>query len=86
MSHDYGPLRTYEITWTSGHVERIHGHQVTWPPSAPPLFGTTRTHTARRVMVHGHVDGEWRLLLAAHPDDIRTVRDITHGEHIAPSA
>lgn len=86
--YDHGPLRTYEITWSSGHVERIDAHQVTWPHNPFELIGpaTTKTRDPGRVMLHGQVDGKWQLLLAAHPEDIRTIRNLAHDEHIVPPA
>lgn len=29
------PLRSYELTWMSGHVETIRASQVTWPNNNP---------------------------------------------------
>jgi len=83
---DHGPLQTWELTWASGHVERISGHQVTWPQQgANPLaemFGQVRTEssTVRYVHFHGQIDGQWRLILSAREDDLRTIRNVTDGE------
>lgn len=73
--YDHGPLDTYEVIWASGHVERVKAHQVIAPQS--PLFGSgsPRDH---RWMIHGEVDGRWRLLLMAADEDIRSIRNVTH--------
>jgi hypothetical protein len=77
------PPRTYEITWQSGHVETVIAHQVTYP-DAFSFFGG-RSSRPTRIQFHAEVDGVWALQLSAVEDDIRTVRDITAGERIAPS-
>jgi hypothetical protein len=75
-AHDYGPLQTFEITWTSGHVERIRAHQVTYPGSASIFFGGDPT--AEPVIdFHGSFNGQWHLILRVHARDIRIVRNLT---------
>jgi len=83
--YDYGPLDTYEIVWTSGHVERIQAHQVLLPPddSSPfklgkGVYGSTVTKPSRGWAFHGEIDGRWRLLLSARAEDIVSVRNVTH--------
>lgn len=78
--HDRGPLHTYELTWRSGHVERIEAHQVTLPMPDLGLFGSAPATTRRRVTFHGEIDGRWRLVLDAAEEDIRTIRNVTRGE------
>lgn len=43
-TYGYGPLRTCEIVWRSGHVETVQGHQVLsgtgWGSAAPGFFPT----------------------------------------------
>ena len=88
MSYDYGPLRTYEITWKSGHVETVQGHQVTFTGGealgALGALGGMATATDRdpRVTIHGEIDGHWRLVLSALEADLMTIRDVTDGERI----
>lgn len=85
--YDYGPLQTYEITWKSGHVERVQCHQITHHSRdtgfAGGLLGVQVTHDDRRIQMHGEFDGHWRLVLSALEDDIRTIRLVTGGEEFA---
>jgi hypothetical protein len=85
--YDHGPLDTYEIVWTSGHVEYIQAHQVLLPPEdsfpfklGDGVYGSTGTTTRPRRgwAFHGEIDGHWRLLLSARAEDIRSVRNVTH--------
>jgi hypothetical protein len=84
--YDYGPLRSYEVTWRSGHVETVQGHQVTFDsharmftlpgapalPSLPPMFH-----------IHGSFPGgRWRLVLAGQEADLLSIRDVTAGEQV----
>ena len=70
-----GPLTTYEVIWRSGHVERIAAHQVLWPSVVDSMFGPRRA-TTPRVLMHGEIDGQWKLLLAADEADILSVRAV----------
>jgi len=71
--HDYGPLRTYEITWRGRQPENVQGHQVTFdsmsflrPPGTEPRFH-----------IHGMFPGKhWRLVITGLEADI-CIRDIT---------
>lgn len=82
--HNYGPLTSWEITWMSGHIETVHGHQVTYPHAglamAGSIFGGNADTGAPRILIHGEINGRWRLVLAAREEDIRTMRDVTGGE------
>ncbi|MGA4989967.1 hypothetical protein [Nonomuraea bangladeshensis] len=84
---DYGPLQTYEVTWKSGHVERIQCHQITFHSRetgiGAGLIGVQVSHDERCVQMHGQFDGHWRLVLSAIEDDIRTIRLVTGGEEFA---
>lgn len=71
MSYEHGPLRTYEVIWRSGHVERIEAHQVLLPPIVS-FFG--ETGRGNRLTVHGEVNGHWTLILDADYTDILSVR------------
>lgn len=73
--YDHGPLDTYEVIWNSGHIEHVKAHQVLAP--RPPLFGLTSPGDNRWV-VHGEIEGRWRLLLIAADEDIRSIRNVTH--------
>lgn len=77
---DRGPLQTYEIHWVSGHVETVQGHQVSWSGGA--MFGHSGPERPTRVMIHGEIDGHFRLVLSALEDDIRTIRNVTAAESI----
>jgi hypothetical protein len=80
--NERGPLRSYEIIWHSGHVETIQAHQVSWPNnSAAVLFGA---QLPRIIHFHGEIDGRWTLVLHADEAEIRTIRDVTADERIAP--
>lgn len=76
---DYGPLRTYEITWRSGHVERVQGHQAILS-GGPALFGGRDKPT--RFTIHGEINGRWLLVISALEEDVRIVRDVTEGEWV----
>jgi hypothetical protein len=84
VSHDYGPLRSYEVTWRSGHIETVQGHQVTFDssrlamltmipgklPDLPPMFH-----------IHGQFPGDrWRLVLMGPEADLLSIRDVTERE------
>jgi len=83
--------QVYEITWQSGHVEKVIAHQV--------LHDTLRSRIAAigegafatdsegaRIKFHAEVDGQWTLQLSAFEADIRTVRNITRGEQMPDGA
>jgi hypothetical protein len=80
--YDYGPLQTYEITWTSGHIERIQCHQVSYSGGDPmgDLFGPVGVKHVRRVQFHGEIEGRWLLVLSVCEDDIAAIRLVTGGE------
>lgn len=78
--HDYGPLRTYEVVWVSGHIDTVQGHQVHLG-SSPALFGD-RDGLPPRFSIHGEFDGHWRLVLSGLTADLVTVRDVTEAEQI----
>lgn len=79
---DHGPLRTYQITWATGHVETIRGHQVTRTGNLPSLFEATGRSLEPRFLIHGEFDGRWRLVLTALEKDISVIRDVTEGEWV----
>lgn len=81
MAFDRGPIQTFEITWQSGHVERVQAHQVTYH-GGDSLFG--RSQLPRRLDFHGEIDGRWLLQLSVLEDDLRTVRNVTAPELIVP--
>lgn len=83
MSYDYGPLDTYEVVWTSGHIERIQGHQVLWPQPTG-IFGQ-ESPQRQHVMIHGQFDGRWKLVLSALPTDLVIVRLVTADEPMPAS-
>lgn len=86
--HDYGPLRTYEITWQTGHIERVQGHQVLFDSAVegfPTLEGHVIHYEHPRFQVHGEFDGHWRLVIAAPEADLLSIRDVTEREEVQPS-
>lgn len=79
----------YEITWKTGHIERITAHQVAWPNNARivgGLFGGAVGVDAQqidpRIVFHADIDGHWTLVLSALEEDIRTIRLVTQAEPI----
>lgn len=75
--HDYGPLRTYSVTYKSGHIEQHQGHQVMLPaPELSPIFGVA-TKKRDLITIHGEFDGRWRLVLAVREDLVESVKDVT---------
>lgn len=91
-SYDYkrGRPDVYEITWMSGHVEQVIAHQVTYPHRGlvftDHAIGLGADDGAPRVQIHAEVNGEWRLVLSAREEDIRTMRLVTNGERFPGGA
>jgi hypothetical protein len=93
--YDYGPLRTYEVTWKVGLIERFQGHQVMFESDQRKVvsllgdsFGgvaTSATTRPPRFTIHGMFDGRWRLVIAAPEDDLTAIRDVTENE-MAPGS
>lgn len=89
-AYNYGPLRAFEVTWKSGHVETVQGHQVMFDSAKSEfssMFGgalgvATRAEVPPRFTVHGMFDGHWRLVLTAPEADLVSVRDVTDREGI----
>lgn len=71
---DYGPLQRFEITWATGHVETIQGHQVSHTGGSAMFGQDNRPPT---IHFHGQFDGNWRLVLSALEADIVRVRNVT---------
>jgi hypothetical protein len=65
---DYEPPTPdlYELTWVSGHVEKIVAHDVSF--------------ANKRVVFLADVNGRMRIQLSALEDDLRTIRSITEDE------
>lgn len=86
-AYDYGPLQTFEVTWKSGHVETIQGHQVTFDSGTSSFSGwgdiSTRTQCTPRFTIHGMFGSHWRLMLTAQEDDLMSLRNVTVVETIA---
>lgn len=77
------PIQTYEVTWASGHVERVQAHQVIIPSPETGLFSVaTRTNQVRNVLFHAEIDGHWLLVLTAREEEIRVIRNVTSPESI----
>lgn len=85
-AHDYGPLRTYEITWADGRTETVQGHSVQFD-SGFDSFGREQSGKPR-FAVHGEFDGSWRFVIGGFADDVKQVRDITPaaGQAILPAS
>jgi hypothetical protein len=74
VSHNYGPLQTFELTWKSGHIEQAQGHQVIFES-----MGFVPTENPR-FMIHGMFDGHWRLVICAPETDMISVRNVSEQE------
>lgn len=77
--------QVYEITWQSGHVEKVIAHQVSHDTLRMRVValgdGALGTDSeGARIKFHAEVDGRWTLQLSAHEADIRTIRNVTNGE------
>ncbi|ASU81531.1 hypothetical protein CDO52_00870 [Nocardiopsis gilva YIM 90087] len=79
---DHGELRTYEVVWRTGHVERVQGHQVVFKDDAAAALLGRATAREPRIVIHGQFGPHWRLVLTALEADIATIRDVTDGERI----
>lgn len=68
----YEPLEPdlYELTWMSGHVERVTANDISFSNS--------------RVLFLADVNGRMRLQLSALVEDLRTIRSITEDEVLLP--
>ena len=82
--YDHGPLRAYEVTWQSGHVETIWAHQCILPMAGNPFLRDDADDSPRRVMFHGEIDGRWQLILAAPEAEIVTVRNLAAAPEPTP--
>jgi hypothetical protein len=73
-----GPLRTYQVTYKSGHIEQYQGHQVIIPNllDLPPIFGVA-TKKRDMITIHGDFPDGWRLVLAVREDLVESVKDVT---------
>jgi hypothetical protein len=77
--YEYGPLRTYQITWKSGHIEEVQGHQV-MISGGDDLFGQS-TRRPVRFTIHGMFPGDdWRFVISGLEDDVICIRDVTEPE------
>lgn len=79
------PPQVYEITWQSGHVERVIAHQVSQDTLRMRVAvigdgAVSADSEGARIKFHAEVDGRWTLQLSALEADIRTIRNITDGE------
>lgn len=85
------PHQVYEITWQSGHVEKVIAHQISHDSTSvrvaalgDGVFGSDSENA--RIKFHAEVDGRWVLQLSAFEADIRTIRNITSGEQVPGGA
>lgn len=76
MGFERGPVQQYEVVWTSGHVEVIQAHQVSYQGGVG-YFGGSDPEV---VQFHGEFDGHWVLILRALGSELRTVRNLTQTE------
>jgi hypothetical protein len=80
QGYDYGPLRTYEITWRDRAPEMVQGHQVlhdTHSMGIVGLFGRPDHGLPPKFHIHGSFDGHWRLVISALEADAICIRDVT---------
>jgi len=77
--YDHGPLQTYEVIYTSGHIERVQAHQVLMPHDDIDFgFGVrTTSQLEKRWTFHGEFDGHWRLVLSVPAGDVKSVRNVS---------
>lgn len=78
--YDHGPLQTYEVIYTSGHVERVQAHQVLMPHDDFELGGfsiRTTSKLEKRWTFHGEFGGRWMLVLTVPAGDVKSVRNVT---------
>lgn len=79
--HDYGPLRTYQVTYRSGSIATVQGHQVLIPSLGAAIsssfLGALATDKRDLLTIHGEFDGHWRLMLAVREELVESVRDVT---------
>ena len=76
MSHDYGPLRSYEVTWSTRAPEIVQGHQIIFDS-----MGFKGKPDPARFYIHGMFDGYWRMVLCGPEDELLGIRDVT--DHLA---
>lgn len=85
--YDHGPLRTYEVTWRTGHIETVQGHQVSTTEALDMFAHPGEPRRPVRFTIHGdfpHGDRfHWRLVLSGLEDDVLTIRDVTTPEQVA---
>lgn len=81
--YDYGPLQSYELIWKTGHVETVHGHQVSFDSAGMSALSGVLATGRRPVQlepkfrIHGMIDGHWRLVIAAPESELGTIRNVT---------
>ncbi|MFL0393522.1 hypothetical protein ACH0CM_12435 [Streptomyces albus] len=78
--------QVYEVTWMSGHVEKVRAHQVTHSALRQAVTrlgdGFATSGEGQRIKFHAQIDGQWTLQLSALEDDIRTIRNVSAGEPV----
>lgn len=79
---DYGPLRTYEITWRNRPPEMVQGHQVLFDSQslgyALPGWSPPPASLEPKFRIHGEFPGRrWRLVICAPEADMVSIRDVT---------
>ena len=71
--HDYGPLRTYEVTWLNRQPEIVQGHSVLLDSG-----GFMNVPSRPKVRIYGMFPGgHWRMVLMGLEEDIASIRDVT---------
>lgn len=80
LGHDYGPLRSYEVTWVKGwKKEIVQGHNVLID-GRPYTWHDPDACRGMRISVHGQFGRNWRLVLSAQSQEIAVIRDVTEPE------
>jgi hypothetical protein len=72
-SYDYGPLRTYEVTFLGRPPEIVQGHSVLFDSGGFML----RPEQICRFRIYGMFGEHWRMVLMGLEDDVASIRDIT---------
>jgi hypothetical protein len=73
MTHDYGPLRTYEVTWLTRAPEIVQGHSVQFESGGFMSVPNNRF----RFRIYGMFGEQWRMVLMGLEEDVTCIRDVT---------
>ncbi len=69
--HNNANLKTFEVTWENGAVERVGAHWMLQPSA--DILGKPGV---RHITFSGWYDGQHRTALSVRPDRVRCIRDL----------